>query len=144
MIVSWGWIEGHTFVGRNQWQGTRDLAAFLSVPAAIDFQAAHDWENVRACCHDLARSARRRVAELTDCPPIVPDGDLWFNQMVAAPLPPCDPKELQRRLYDEHRIEVPITGRDEQLCVRASFQGYNTADDLEALMAGLEALLPRV
>jgi isopenicillin-N epimerase len=142
MIVSWGWIEGHTFVGRNQWQGTRDLAAFLSVPAAIDFQAEHDWETVRARCHDLASAARRRVAALTDCAPIAPDSAVWFNQMVAAPLPPCDPVELKRRLYDEHRIEVPITGRNGQVYVRASFQGYNTEADLDALMAALEVSLP--
>jgi isopenicillin-N epimerase len=43
------------FVEENEWQGTRDPAAYLSVPAAIQFQAEHDWPRVRAECHELLR-----------------------------------------------------------------------------------------
>ena len=28
--------------------------------------------------------------------------------MATIPLPPCDPEELKRRLYEEYRVEVPI------------------------------------
>lgn len=153
LIVSWGWVEGNdyfrpdrSFVSRNQWQGTRDLAAFLAVPAAIEFQEAHDWPSVRLACRDLAADARRRLAELTGLPPLAPDEDdwPWFTQMVAAPLPPLDRRALQRRLYDEARIEVPIGGPEEQPLIRLSFQGYNTRDDLESLLAALERMLPTV
>ena len=155
LIVSWGWGEGNghwlhgrPFVSRNQWQGTRDLAAFLAVPAAIDFQAANDWSAVRAACHALAAEARTRLAELTGLPPIVPepgpDGWSWFAQMIAAPLPPLDGKALHRRLYDELRIEVPITSMHGVGLIRVSFQGYNSRADLDALMSALERLLPEL
>jgi isopenicillin-N epimerase len=155
LIVSWGWIEGnehfhseHPFVSRNQWQGTRDVAAFLATPAAIDFQADHDWPAVRAACHSLAAEARVRLAELTGLPPITPDsgGECWpwFAQMVAVPLPPVDGRALQRRLYEEHRIEVPILAWNGRSLLRASFQGYNTRDDLEALLAAVARLLPEM
>lgn len=42
----------------------RDPAAFLSVLAAIDFMQAHDWNDIRARCHVLARTFRNRVTEL--------------------------------------------------------------------------------
>lgn len=153
LIVSWGWVEGsgshrpgQGFVSRNQWQGTRDVTAFLSVPAAIAFQAAHDWPAVRERCHGLAVEARARVAELTGLPPITaepaPGGERWFAQMVAAPLPPVDAAELKRRLYAEHRIEIPLTSHAGRSLIRASFQGYNRAADLEALLAALARLLP--
>ena len=115
------------------------------MPAAIAFQREHDWDTVRASCHDLAREARRRLADLTGLSPIAPDTDdgwPWFAQMIATPLPPCDALELERRLYREYRIEVPITVWEGKHLVRISFQGYNTVEDLDALMDALARLLP--
>jgi isopenicillin-N epimerase len=152
-IVSWGWVEGterfrpeSQFVSRNQMQGTRDIAAFLSAPAAITYQEERDWETVRERCHELALEARERIAALTGLPQIVPsqspEGYRWFRQMAAIPLPKSiDGAELKRRLYDDYRIEIPITGYGDQPLIRVSFQGYNTRDDLEALITALQTLL---
>lgn len=140
--ISWGWQGEHTFVTRNQRQGTRDIAAYLATPAAIRFQQERDWDAVRARCHELAREARRRVAELTGMEPIAPDSPDWFSQMIALPLTTNEPGELKTRLYDEFRIEAPI-GRwqDRVTQIRLSFQGYNTHDDLEAVLTVLERIL---
>jgi isopenicillin-N epimerase len=156
-IVSWGWVEGRNdhfrpesqFVSRNQIQGTRDLAAFLSAPAAVTFQQQRDWETVRERCHALAVEARERIAALAGLPNIVPvkspDGYRWFRQMAIAPLPEgIDGHALQRCLYDEYRVEIPVTWWSDKPFIRFSFQGYNTRDDLEALLAALESLLPRM
>jgi isopenicillin-N epimerase len=140
-------------VEENEWQGTRDPAAYLSVPAAIRFQAEHDWPRVRAECHELLREARRRIEELTGLPPICPDTDLtglgnlsglhaWYAQMAAFPLPACNAAALQRRLYDEYRVEVPVIDWNGRQLVRVSVQGYNTADNIEALVRALKKLLP--
>jgi isopenicillin-N epimerase len=140
LIVSWGELPGASFVTRNQWQGTRDIAAFLSVPAAIDYQAAHDWDAVRSRCHALASEARGRIAEQFGLPPISPDLAAWFGQMVACPLPPADPIALKARLYDARRVEVPLTLQSGHLLVRVSFQAYNDAGDLERLVGALGEL----
>lgn len=152
MVISWGWVEGsehyrpeRSFVSRNQWQGTRDLAAFLSVPAAIDFQNDHDWPSVRATCHALAVEAQERISALTGLPPIIAPSDeaeSWFAQMVAVPLPPVDKRPFQRRLYDDFRIEIPLSQWDATTLIRVSVQGYNTRQDLDALLAALEKILP--
>jgi isopenicillin-N epimerase len=155
LVVSWGWEPERTnllnldgdasrFVLENEWQGTRDPAAYLTVPTAIQFQAEHDWPRVRVECHELLREARQRIEALTGLPPICPDSPEWpQGQMAAFPLPACDGAALQRRLYDEYRVEVPIIEWNGRQLVRVSVQGYNTADDIEALVRALENLLPR-
>jgi len=154
LVVSWGWEpegtnllnldgEASRLVLENEWQGTRDPAAYLAVPAAIQFQAEHDWLRVRRECHVLLREARWRIEEMTGQPPICPDSPEWYAQMAAFPLPACDGAALQGRLYDEHRIEVPIIEWNERQFVRVSVQGYNTVGDMDALVAALAGLLPQ-
>ncbi len=145
LLVSWGW-ESETpgpsrFIDEQEYQGTRDIAAYLATPAAIQFMVEHDWPAVRSRCHELVRQARRRISELTGLPPLTPDSPAWFAQMAAFPLPPCDAKLLQRKLYEKFTIEIPfITWNDRQF-VRISIQGYNTETDVTALVDGLAALL---
>ena len=154
LVVSWGWEPPLTpalsqgererparFVEENEWQGTRDPAAYLSVPAAIQFQAEHDWPRVRAECHELLREARRQIEKLTGLPAICPDSPEWYAQMAAVPLPPCDAGGLQKRLYDEYRVEVPMIEWNGRQLVRVSVQGYNTRGDVDALVEALRALL---
>jgi isopenicillin-N epimerase len=141
LVISWGWLDDAPFVQRNQWQGTRDIAAFLSVPDAIEFQRVHQWDAVRRDCHALASQVRQRAADLFQLAPISPDSADWFGQMVAFPIPACEPEVLKRRLYDEYRVEVPVTSHNGQHLIRASFQGYNTQDDADRLLAALEVLL---
>ena len=64
--------------------------------------------------------------------------------MAAFPLPPCDAALLQRRLWQEYRIEVPVIEWNGRQLVRVSVQGYNTAEDLDALVGALADLLPKV
>jgi isopenicillin-N epimerase len=154
LVISWGWepertnllnFEGETarFVLENEWQGTRDPAAYLSVPAAIQFQAEHDWPRVRAECHEPLRGTRRRIEEVTGLPQICPDAPEWYVQMAAFPLPACDAAALQRRLWDEYR-EVPNIEWNGRQLVRVSVQGYNTHEDIEGLVGALADLLPEL
>src|SRR6478609_8037616 len=73
LTISWGWRGDSTFVSRNQYQGTTDIASYLATPAAIKFQQEHDWPTVRARCHGLARQARTRISERFDMPSLSPD-----------------------------------------------------------------------
>ena len=146
LVVSWGWEAERPgpspFVDWHEWQGTRDLAAYLTVPAAIRFQAEHDWDAVRRRCHRLAVETRGRIDALTGLPPICPD--TWFTQFFAARLPECDLDALKARLYDEHRIEAPLIRWNGQSFIRVSFQAYNDEADADALLRALAQLLPEV
>ena len=94
LVVSWGWGDeniqpspdmGKTqFIRFHQWQGTRDVSAFLATPAAIRFQREHDWESVRRDCYALARETRDRINALTGLAPLCPDTGEWFAQLFTA------------------------------------------------------------
>ncbi|MFN8531480.1 MAG: aminotransferase class V-fold PLP-dependent enzyme [Anaerolineae bacterium] len=71
-IVSWGCMMRWFVHRQNQKQGTREPAAYLSVPAAIQFQREHHWDEVRASRHTLIESLHGTMAELFDLPPIAP------------------------------------------------------------------------
>jgi selenocysteine lyase/cysteine desulfurase len=60
-------------------------------------------------------------------------------QMASVALPPCDGAELQRRLFDEHRIEVPVTRGD--ALIRVSAAAYTGREDVERLLGVLPRLL---
>ena len=111
----------------HRWQGTRDPSAYLAVPAAIDFQAEHDWPAVRRRCHELLAAHEFGLEPLTDD----------FVQMRGFRIDHPDPPALQRRLYDEHRIEVPVFETPHGWVLRVSVQGYNDEADLQALAAAL-------
>ena len=85
---------------RHDWQSTRDPAAYLAVPAAIEFVREHGRGEE---CRELLRQGVRQLGE-AGFEPIAPEQPL---QMAAFRLPTCDPDEVQRRLIDEFRIEVP-------------------------------------
>lgn len=128
-IVSWDWPE-ETFAERHRWQGTRDPAAFLAVPAAIDFQAQHDWPSVRDRCHALLASLELPLEPLTDT----------FVQMRGFALPHgTDGDALKKQLYEEHHIEVPIVETPNRATMRVSVQAYNDERDLDALTAAFSA-----
>lgn len=138
LAVSHGWTAGSDFVERNEWSGTRDIAPFLTVPAAIEFQRAQAWDRVRADCHELAAAAQRQLCDHYGLPPLSRD---QFAQMVTVPLPNCDAAAVQQRLYAEHGIEVPVGEFAGQCGIRISVQAYNTAEDLARLLAALKILI---
>lgn len=138
LVISHGWRADADFNERNEWQGTRDISAYLTVPAAIDYQQEHCWEQVRADCHTLARLTQ---AQLCDCFGLEPLSAKQFSQMVTIPLPECDVAAVQKRLYAEFNIEVPLVQFEKNCGVRVSFQAYNTVDDAHALIGALQAIL---
>jgi len=145
LVVSWGFEAdspgSSRFIDYFEWNGTRDIGAFLAVPEAIRFQERNRWPRVRAECHHLLRSALAGIAALAATDSLYAD-DSWYAQMGAAELPrSVEPESLQRRLYDDHRIEVPVLEWNGRKLIRVSVQGYNARRDVDRLLEALENLL---
>jgi isopenicillin-N epimerase len=129
LVIGWGYRDGGTFPSRHEKQGTRDPSAYLTVPDAIEWLSAHDWDAVRARCRKLTAHVPEKLG-------LEPLGTPSL-QMVAMRLPGSAPDNLQERLYDEHRIELPVFDG----IVRVSIQGYNDERDVDALADALATLL---
>ena len=148
LIVSWGFnptpeiAAGSRFIDILQWTGTKDPAAALAVPAAIQFMHEHNWDEVRRDCHVLLRQALERICDLTGLQPPYPLDSDFYYQMGIAPLPQSDLALLKRRLYDEFNVEAPLIQWQDRQFIRISVQGYNTQEDIDALINALKALLP--
>lgn len=146
LVVSWGYESeapgDSTFIDHHEWWGTRDIAAFLTVPKAIQFQQEQDWAEVRSACHHLAVETWKRIHDLTGLAPLHSDPDTWFAQMIVATLPAdTDLAVLKLRLLNEFQIEIPLIAWNERKLIRLSVQGYNSQRDMDRLLFALKKLL---
>jgi isopenicillin-N epimerase len=147
LVISWGYNRpgvGYTtdedFVTRHELQGTLDPAAYLSIPAAIEFMSDHDWSAMRQDRHALAAETQQRLCDLTDS--IIPVREDAFAQMCLAPLPvDTEQQMIKSRLIDDYHIEVPINVWQNRTFVRVSFQVYNTREDADALLKAVAEIL---
>ncbi len=150
LIVSWGsnptpeTTTGSRFIDLLQWTGTKDPTAALTVPTAIQFMQEHNWNEVRNECHKLLRQGIERICHLTNLPSLYPLDSDFYSQMGIAPLPLSNLAMLKSRLYDEHKIEIPLIQWQDRQFVRISVQAYNSQEDIDALVNALQVLLPQV
>ena len=73
LVISHGWTAdsklpgakgafgNSPFIDELEMQGTRDPAAWLTVPAALAFRKQHGWAGVAAHCQMLAQDTARRL-----------------------------------------------------------------------------------
>jgi isopenicillin-N epimerase len=129
LVISWGYGAERTFADRHGWQGTRDPTASLAIPAAIEAHGTFDLER----CRRLAASFHDR---LPPCGP-APAPQMWATEVATGA-----PEELQRRLFDEHAIEVVVREWEGRSLLRVSIGPYNDEADVERLLEALESLTP--
>jgi len=153
LVISHGWTAdsklpdakgafgNSPFIDELEMQGTRDPAAWLSVPAAIDFRKEHDWTRVAADCRDLAQETARRLQALTGLEPLSTP-EFCAPQMVAMPVPEIgEPAEFAKELMARYAIEIPVFKWQDHHIVRVSVQGYNSKAQMDILIEALTDML---
>lgn len=122
-----------------EFEGTRDVCPWLAVPAAIDFQAALGWENVRGRIAELAAYTRRVIGGgLRLATPDVPG---LCGAMTAFELPAgADAVRLRKELW-ARRVEIPVIERPDRLLVRVSHHFYTTEAEIDRLAEVLREVL---
>jgi isopenicillin-N epimerase len=143
-IVSHGMDEPDLF-SRYVWDGCRDYAAALSVPAVVQFWQQHDVAILRASCRDMLRRGVAVLEEAWQSEALLDlESSVGSSLMTLVRLPSWlrfddnDPhtsahaKMVQDYLFQNH-VEVPIKCISKKLYVRVSCHVYNTIDDFERL-----------
>ena len=148
LVVSWGWNNesefslGSAYLDTYNWLGTNDPSSYLSVPAAIAFQAKHNWGAVRERCHELLGKTLDDLEAVTGLETLYPTHSDLYAQLAVAALPEIgDPDVFKTRLYDEYHIEIPLTSYNAKPFLRISVQAYNSAADLDALVAAVKKMI---
>jgi isopenicillin-N epimerase len=142
LIVGHGWSldkkSDKPLVDYVEQYGTRDLAGFLAVPAAIEYMQAHDWAQVRARCHALALDAKHTIEHMFGVEPICPESTEWFSQLCPIRLPDnTDMTKLGEIMRDHYRVEMPLITWGTFKIARLSVQIYTSQDELDALVEAL-------
>ena len=143
VVVSWG-KDGDDptpseFIQNFQWQGTRDMSAFLTIPTAINFYNK-EIRPYQAACKKIIQDTYSEFPSVLNTEPISA-GIEWLAQLVAHPLPKNIPSNLKKRLWEEYQIEIPVFEWNGQEFVRVSIQVYNTQKDVDLLMSALRSLI---
>jgi isopenicillin-N epimerase len=141
LITSWG-DEGcdpsdSSFLLENQWQGTRDMSAFLSVTEAIEFQQKNNWSDLTKKCRWLVRETRSRLDEYFDLMHICPNTEEWIGQMASVEIKIDDPIKIKNDLLKNYSIEVPIFEWKGKTLLRYSINVYNDQQDIDLLIYAL-------
>lgn len=133
------------------WQGTRDISAWLAMQDAIGFFEPLGWDRLRTHNRELASWGRRMLCDALGTRPLTPLRSARQGEMLGSiatiELPRgsserfAGPEALQADLYERERIEVPIIDWGGRWHVRISAQAYNRPEQYELLADALRARL---
>lgn len=148
--ISWGWHTTAKYldepdefgstprIRRLEFEGTRDCCPWMSVPEAIDFQAALGPEAIHQRMRELASIARPLFGWLSLATPQALSGALTAFELPSG----TDPVKLRKALWDA-RTEINVIERPDRLLFRISTHFYNTEVELRRLADLLPGMIER-
>ncbi len=144
-VISHEFANG--FAGEFDWQGTRDLSAWNSIPAALAWFEELDSQRVFRHNHDLAVWAHQLLCSHCSFEPISPLDGSMLSCMASVRLPHSlaarfeKPEAFQRQLLEVDHIEVPIFEWNKRWLLRVSAAIHNEPAHYERLVVALKKYL---
>ena len=134
-VISHGYGQG--MAREFDWVGTRDLAPWLALPAALSFVAEHGLDRIathnRALIADATAMIEQRWGVQAGAPPAMRPFMAALPMPAAGPATPERAVALHDHLFDRYKIEVPVMAFAGTLWARISAQIYNERDDYRRL-----------
>ncbi len=145
LVVSWGWESDNpsksTFLDNNQYQGTNDISAYLTVPSAIKFLDQNNWESIKDECQKKIIESKNILLDTLNTESIC--SDIFLGQMASLQINIPNSIDLYNYLKNNN-IVVPIIDWNGLIFVRISYQCYNSMDDIEHLNHYLKKYLDSI
>ncbi len=145
LVVGWGYesvIPGESqFLDYQEFQGTRDISAFLCTPKVIAFLEKNNWKDKAKKCRKLVLDNYQRFCNLLGTQPICPVTDEFLVQMASIPIQTSSPIALKELLFNKYKIEIPVMPLNGNYFLRYSINAYNSQQDLDILYKALEDII---
>lgn len=145
LIVGWGYeslTPGESqFLDYQEYQGTREISAFLCTPKVIDFLEENHWKAKAKECRQIVFDNYHRFCDLLGTQPICPITDEFLGQMASVPIKTSNPVGLKDLLFNTYKIEIPVMPLNGNYFLRYSINGYNSQEDLDILYKALQDII---
>lgn len=137
LVVGWGYesvAPGESqFLDYQEFQGTREISAFLCAPKVIDFLEENDWKTKAKECRNIVLNNYQRFCDLLNTKPICPISEEFLVQMASIPVNTTNPAALKELLFNKYKIEIPVIPLNGNYFIRYSINTYNSQEDLDIL-----------
>ncbi len=145
LVVGWGYesvTPGESqFLDYQEFQGTRDISAFLCTPKVIDFLEENDWRAKAKECRRIVLDNYQRFCDLLKTQPICPITEEFLGQMASIPIKTSNPVALKELLFNKYKIEIPVMPLNGNYFIRYSINVYNSQEDLDILYKALQNII---
>ena len=140
LVVSWGYDSDFPskskFLDYHQWQGTKDMSAYLTIPYTIKFLKENNWDKIREKCNKINIWARNEINNLLDKENICDNKFLGQMSSIYMDIE-ANPKN-NIEFYKKYNIQVPFILWNNKSFFRISIQVYNTKEDIHKLLYALK------
>jgi len=137
LVVSWGYeTQAPTksqFLENHEFQGTRDISAFLCTPDVIAFLEKYSWKKQSEHCKKIVLDNYQRFCDLLGSKPLSPLTTTFLGQMASVEVNTTAPLELKYKLRNDYNIEIPVMHLNGKNYIRYSINAYNSQSDLDKL-----------
>jgi isopenicillin-N epimerase len=145
LVVGWGYESvspGESqFLDYQEFQGTRDISAFLCAPKVIGFLEENDWKTKAKECRSIVLDNYQRFCDLLNTKPICPITGDFLVQMASIPVKTSNPVVLKELLFNKYKIEIPVMPLNGNYFIRYSINAYNSQEDLDILYKALQDII---
>ena len=143
LIISWGYepekTNNNQFIDYHQWQGTRDMSAFLTIPETINFLEKNNWKEVTKKCSKINLWAKKEINSLLNEEELSTDE---FNGQMCSFYYKSkkDLNDFNIKFYLKYKIQLPFIEWNDKTLFRISIQAYNSKNDINVLLNALDDL----